>query len=521
MGIPSYFVHIVKKHNNIIKKFQAKNITIHNLYIDSNSIIYDGIKAIAYKNDNATYEIKLIKWVCEKISYYINLITPTNKVYIAFDGVAPVAKLEQQKNRRYKSWFINNYISNTTDTVNDRWDTTAVTPGTEFMEKLYKGITGYFNEIKTYEIIISGSNYAGEGEHKIYKYIRDNKRYHHDTNTVIYGLDADLIMLTLIHTKISANLYLFRETPHFISSIDNNLIPDEHYVMDIYELGERLNEQMSSDDCILDYIFICFMLGNDFMPHFPALNIRTNGITILLETYNHLFGKFSDALIKNNKIQWKNLRKFIEELSKSEEQFCIDEMKLKDKHEKNISRRQFKNEEEKLMACPMYDRKVEKYINIGEVGWQERYYKELFGIEINDARRKQICINYLEGLEWNLKYYIKDCPDWKWKYNYKYPPLLQDLYKFIPYFDTEFIETKLADPVHPLVQLSYVLPRNSLHLLPPSIYENLILNHSEWYQLDYEIVWAYCKYFWESHIILPHIDINILEKLVTNNQIIK
>ena len=159
-------------------------------------------------------------------------------------------------------------------------------------------------------------------------------------------------------------------------------------------------------------------------------------------------------------------------------------------------------------------RQVEKYINIGENGWQERYYKELFGIEINDERKKQICINYLEGLEWNYKYYTKDCPDWKWKYNYKYPPLLEDLCKYVPYFDTEFIENKLADPVPPLVQLAYVLPRNSLHLLPKKIYEKLILNHSEWYQLDYNILWAYCKYFWEGHVELPHIDINLLEKII-------
>ena len=140
--------------------------------------------------------------------------------------------------------------------------------------------------------------------------------------------------------------------------------------------------------------------------------------------------------------------------------------------------------------------------------------KELLGIEINDVRRKQISINYLEGLEWNFKYYNEGCPDWKWKYNYKYPPLLEDLYKFIPYFDTEFINKKVDDPVRPLVQLSYVLPRNSLHLLPPSIYEKLIIHHSEWYRLDYDILWAYCKYFWESHIVLPSIDIKVLEKLI-------
>jgi 5'-3' exonuclease len=515
MGIPSYFVHIVKNHNKIIKKFQKNEINIHNLYIDSNSIVYDGIRNIEYKNDNTIFENKLIKWVCDKINYYISLISPTQKVFIAFDGVAPVAKLEQQRNRRYKSWYINDYISINMKENNSTWDTTAITPGTIFMDKLYKGIMAHFNKVKNLEIIISGSNDHGEGEHKIYKYIRNNKVYHSDTNTIIYGLDADLIMLTLIHTKISPNLYLFRETPHFISSINSNLIPEEHYVLDIYELGEKLNEEMSTkQDCVLDYIFLCFMLGNDFMPHFPVLNIRTNGIAILLETYNHLFGKLGTSLIHNNKIQWKNLRKFVEELAKSEEKFGINEIQIKDKQEKNISRRQFKDAEEELTACPIYDRKVEKYINIGEIGWQQRYYKELFGLDINDNRRKQICINYLEGLEWNFKYYTEDCPNWTWKYNYKYPPLLEDLYKYIPYFDTDFIETKLNNPVAPLVQLAYVLPRNSLHLLPPSIYEKLILNHSDWYQLDYKIIWAYCKYFWESHIVLPHIDIKILEKLI-------
>lgn len=531
MGIPSYFVHIVKNHNNIIKKFQRKDIDIENLYIDSNSVIYDGIRDIEFKNDNANFEQKLIIWVCEKLLYYINLIQPTNRVLIAFDGVAPVAKLEQQRNRRYKSWYVNDYLSQMSSDAKPQWDTTAITPGTEFMDKLYQGIIGYFNKKnillnKDLQVKISGSNECGEGEHKIYKYIRINEQYHKDTNTIIYGLDADLIMLTLVHTKISENLYLFRETPQFISSIDKNLVPEEHYVLDIYELGEKLKFEMCNigenltektvEACINDYIFLCFFLGNDFMPHFPALNIRTHGISILLETYSVLFGKTNEVLIDDKKIHWKNLRKLVEELAKNEEHYCMEEMKQRAKQEKRAKDKMgaYRTDEERLMACPMYDRKVEKYINIGDLGWQERYYKELFGIEINDERRKQICVNYLEGLEWNFKYYTKDCPDWKWKYKYKYPPLLEDLIKYIPYFDTEFVEFKEENPVKPLVQLAYVLPRNSLHLLPPKLYEQLVLNHKDWYKLDFEILWAYCKYFWESHIVMPHIDIDVLEILL-------
>ena len=84
------------------------------------------------------------------------------------------------------------------------------------------------------------------------------------------------------------------------------------------------------------------------------------------------------------------------------------------------------DKENELNAFPLIDRTIEKYINIGVDGWQERYYRELFNIEINEERKKQICINYLEGLDWNFKYYTQDCPNWKWKYKYNYPPLLQD-----------------------------------------------------------------------------------------------
>ena len=304
MGIPNYFIHIVRNHNSIIKKYKSNYMKINNLYLDSNSIIYDAVNNIKLTNN---YENLIINWVYNKILFYINIIKPSNKIYIAFDGVAPVAKLEQQRNRRYKNWYVKNYINNygsdyDKEKFDDKWDTKAITPGTEFMNNLNKKIKFYFdnnfyNDYKLndkLEVIISTSDDPGEGEHKIFKYIRNNENYHKDTKTIIYGLDADLIMLSLLHTNISKNIYLFRETPYFINSIDDTLLPNENYLLDIYQFTQIIIESMIENkinndyDYIKDYVFMCFLLGNDFMPHFPAINIRTDGIEKLLYNYKYI-----------------------------------------------------------------------------------------------------------------------------------------------------------------------------------------------------------------------------------------
>ena len=105
-----------------------------------------------------------------------------------------------------------------------------------------------------------------------------------------------------------------------------------------------------------------------------------------------------------------------------------------------------------------------------------------------------------------MKYYTTGCPDWRWCYNYNYPPLLHDLIHYIPYFDTEFVGNSISRPVSELVQLCYVLPRQSLQMLPEKLYLALINEYLHLYTTDCDFSWAYCKYFWESHVQLPHID---------------
>lgn len=100
MGIPSYFSYIVKNHPEIIKKLCFNNIKVNNLYLDCNSIIYDAVHNIDFAKLIESDADAIIKMVCEKINHYIILLKPDLNVYIAFDGVAPVAKLEQQRSRR-------------------------------------------------------------------------------------------------------------------------------------------------------------------------------------------------------------------------------------------------------------------------------------------------------------------------------------------------------------------------------------------------------------------------------------
>jgi 5'-3' exonuclease len=115
-----------------------------------------------------------------------------------------------------------------------------------------------------------------------------------------------------------------------------------------------------------------------------------------------------------------------------------------------------------------------------------------------------------------MKYYTSGCPDWRWKYNYNYPPLLQDLLTFIPCFDTTYIKDSCAVAVSPYTQLSYVMPRQSLHFLPEKIYRRLNDEYLHWYPMDCEFTWAYSRYFWESHVNLPELDIDEIEKVIMN-----
>ena len=92
--------------------------------------------------------------------------------------------------------------------------------------------------------------------------------------------------------------------------------------------------------------------------------------------------------------------------------------------------------------------------------------------------------------------------------------LMKDLLEFMPVFETEFVEKKPKNPLKPLQQLSYVLPKPALHLLPENIRTQLLFNYPEWYNTDCEFQWEFCKYFWESHAIMKTIKLDKLKEII-------
>ena len=286
----------------------------HNLYLDLNCAIHyccrQALQDIEYnKTIKNQVENKMIKNVIDYIELLIDYSKPTKLLYIAIDGSAPKSKLNQQRMRRFKKFYEKREIEkiklrNNIETIDSpEWDTNAITPGTIFMNKLSVKLKSYFKKKNNFKVIISDSNIPGEGEHKLLSHLRQN--YQDKEYNIIYGLDADLIMLCLIANK--PNILLLREAVELDNkihvegykflylSIDNlkkNLLGEI-----INRLGEEFLTKQQKDRIINDYIFLSFILGNDFIPHSPSIGIKNNGIDLLFDLYVRYYFESKSNLV--------------------------------------------------------------------------------------------------------------------------------------------------------------------------------------------------------------------------------
>ena len=496
MGIPAYFSYIVKNHAQILLSLlQVKtNTQFEHLYMDCNSVIYDAFHEISKDNPDPSYSGEdpssllqnmrehtyddIIDKTIQGIQSIVKVISPSKTVFIAFDGVAPFAKMKQQKTRRFRSIFDTKSIESQ---HSHKFNTTMITPGTQFMQRLTTRIREIIPNIviggPNPIYIITASDEPGEGEHKMMQHMRDNPN---SKDTVaIYGLDSDLIMLAIYHLHLFKNLFVFREAQEFFKSRIPITFqyPNEPYFMDMTAFVHSIVTEMSSDTSSIlshihqtqiayDYVFLCFLLGNDFLPHFPTINLRTHGIQRVLDTYSNLPEKHRKMICIDNisspYIRWDCFSILIQQLASNEHEFLTQEYDHRDKQSRRFfSETSPEDKEFALSSSPIQFRAEEQYIAPHIRGWENRYYKALFKVKTpNDTYKKSICTNYLEGLEWVFHYYTTGCIDWQWTYQYDYPPLLRDLFKYLPTSRIQLIK-ECRDPFTSKEQLMFVLPSKS------------------------------------------------------------
>jgi 5'-3' exonuclease len=321
MGILGLFRTLVDKYSNTLNC--NLEYSANYLFLDYNSLIH-GVRGnyLTYSNPDitkiakmskTTLENNIIKEVINYTKHIVDYTKPDTLLYIAIDGSVPFAKMHLQRERRYKKGPETAYKMELQEKhgINEPelWDSDNITPGTKFMDKLSKELKksikkGIFSDHggDNFKIILSDSYVPGEGETKIFHYLR-NESIIPDGKICIYGLDADLIMLS-IASKYN-NIQLVREKQ--MSDIENELYADcELIYFNIDNLVSSLVSEYNLQDLdmdrfINDFIFITCLAGNDFVKNIYWLSFNKNpskdAWNILLSIYLDIKNNTQDYLV--------------------------------------------------------------------------------------------------------------------------------------------------------------------------------------------------------------------------------
>ena len=500
---------------------------MNELYFDLNGLIHPACSNVK-KNTNiqkSEIEKQVMNETRLEITKVIELVKPSNYINLSVDGVAPFAKMNQQRGRRYKSFYMNKktQILNKKFNIESlEWDTNMISPGTPFMNNLMLNLDEFTNILKRkykVDIHLSSSNEPGEGEHKIIQKIKSQKD--HLLNKIIFGLDADLIMLSLISSV--NNIFLLRESKIFGEEgtefliLDINELGNAIYmeVCDIYKSLQNDKLNFKKQDIITDYIALCFLVGNDFLPNLTMLSIDKGAINYLLKLYTQVLFKFNKSLVAKNSINWDILIEIIGYMEKDEDNFVKifhNNYNKKRYFEPNHLSEYAKNIR-KLEYSPLISN-VYNNVEYHKKGWRERYYRRYLKVE--HLRKKDIdkvVLSYLTGLQWTLQYYIDGCPCWSWYHCFECSPTVRDI---LQYLKSEEINISFSNdiPLEPIKQLLCILPRKSLEMIPNT--GKYIQDLDYLYPSKFHIDMLYKTYHHQCNIFLPKINYEYIKNYEIN-----
>lgn len=498
MGIPVYFKTLISDYGDSILHKDTYD-DINHLFFDLNCLIHPCARGLSD-------ETEIIDKILNEIDKLILYTGVKDLIYIAIDGIAPKMKMKQQRMRRHKSALERKYNKESS------WNTNAISPGTKFMNRLNICLRKHFSKHKN--IILDDSDNRGEGEHKILHYILNNDL---KGKICIYGLDADLIQLSLVSHK--PNIVLLRETTDYnIENTDNEYIYLKIDILKKHLLESFHLKRIVKESIILDdYIFMCFLLGNDFMNHIPSLNLRYGGHDILVNTYSKLQQRYSGyfRLIDRrlpNIIHMTFFKEFLSELSNLETDMIGKIIMIRKRQRGKISN-EYYNDYQDFKKFILENGENENTTDSGYLSLENLYHFQCNTTSDKDSVKKMIenlpilesdkefklyksmkydteeCKDYLDTLVHTTHYYFNECVNWRYSSNESKGPLLTHLCKYIGSYKINI--EKDNNEYNNTEQLSYIFPKDSHHLHEYDI-------SGKEYKMMIDL--NFNRYLWECHL---------------------
>lgn len=573
MGIPFYFYVITRAHPGILLSHAAQAAAQPaRLFLDFNGAVYQACHKLSANglpvNDETVIDetITYLKWLADTVR-------PSVELGICLDGVAPRAKMVQQRKRRFMGMFRAQLEKQAGIAASSAsWDTCAISPGTAFMKKLAGALRdtvalgpAAVGGDPACRAWVSPADEPGEGEHKIFHHLATKCATGDATGaadaTYIYGLDADLIMLSLVAHR--PRIYLMREPTQ--ASVKTDAKTDGPFVyvnIDALRRGildmvrTRYNWPVSAAamaDLFCDearqwietYIVICFLLGNDFLPPLPALTLKEEGLEALLQAYGRICARAAGAMADTGddayashaalvntataEVQWDVLAALIEECAADEDGRVYQACK------KNVEARSHAREpEDKIEFYPSLPENrdpVARAIaslpsNAGPAAWRQTYYMGLFNTSRANVPRllRESTQSYLLGMAWTYRYYRREAKDPAWFYPFSYAPTARDLLNVLQAERANLQKIvqiqwparakEVPEFVAPEVQLLAILPPSSVDLLPPRLRPFMLDDAPgcrHFFPAQFK-VHTYLKHrLWECSPILPVLDVDWIE----------
>lgn len=439
MGIPEIQKRILEPANTKIRGIITDNAPHHinTLWVDANAVIHRAAGIVCGYDKTSRqmdYDAALSmteedrdKAIIDKsiglFQDYIQKYTPNKLVIIAFDGVVPTAKINQQRTRRYLNAHNLSKPPQQGETFSQLarrlFNTAKVTPGTMFMEKLDKEIMAHLPNLNVlsaqYELIYSSYRDRGEGEHKIISLMKQGILLSSDVHLII-SADSDLVMLAA-NVGIK-NLYLFRD----IQGIYFDANTFDYYITT--EWGT---------DSIKDFLLLVEFLGNDFIPPqpsmFPGVNcvvtphVKTSNFKTIQEVYKEVIGN-ERVVDAEGEINWELLHKIVNILAEQEYRRLQTAHKIyNDPEDPRWSAVVFPTN-----TTQVSEEDEKKYMELFRTAWYAIAFPDM-SQEERIEQIKNMTKEYLKGMAWTLRYYLFgiDSVSAEWTYPYRYAPLFQDL----------------------------------------------------------------------------------------------